>query len=224
MPGSTVAAHGHRVLVAPCPLLSAAAALRADVPWARELWIGEFLDAVAQEAEDGITLLASLERHWFAGRRRRAGRRRDSRAAAAVDILAAAPLVSATSLGQALGMATKNATRLLEGFVVLGMVSEVTQRLKRRLYGLNHLAPLRERAAPPRRPIPGRRRGRLSTAALAGEDPESASLLEQGLRPPPLLCRRSSGRNTSLASSTAGSISPTGRPASTTRSGRNELK
>jgi hypothetical protein len=185
MPGSTVAAHGHRVLVAPCPLLSAAAALRADVPWARELWSGEFLDAVAQEAEDGITLLASLERHWFAGRRRRAGRRRDSRAAAAVDILAAAPLVSATSLGQALGMATKNATRLLEGFVVLGIASEVTHRSKRRLYGLKHLTPLREIAAPPRRPLPGRRPGRPSTASLAGQDHENASLDEHGLGRPP---------------------------------------
>ena len=93
-----------------------------------------------------------------------AGRRRDSRAAAAIDILAAAPLVSATSLGQALGMATNNATRLLEGFVGLGIASEVTHRSKRRLYGLKHLAPLREAAAPPRRPLPGRRPGRPSAA------------------------------------------------------------
>jgi hypothetical protein len=45
----------------PCPLLSGAAALRVDVPWARELWIGEFLAALAQEAEDGTALLGSLE-------------------------------------------------------------------------------------------------------------------------------------------------------------------
>jgi hypothetical protein len=34
------------------------AALRAEVRWAREQWIGHFLEAVAEEA-------ASLERHWF---------------------------------------------------------------------------------------------------------------------------------------------------------------
>jgi hypothetical protein len=174
-----------RVTSLPCPLLSGAAALHAEVPWARELWIEHFLDALADEAEDGITLLACLERHWFAARRAVAGRRRDSRAGAAIDILAAAPLVSATSLGQALGMATKNATRLLEGFVVLGIASEVTHRSKRRLYGLKHLTPLREIAAPPRRPLPGRRPGRPSTASLAGQDHENASLDEHGLGRPP---------------------------------------
>jgi hypothetical protein len=150
------------VTALPCPLLTGAGARRAEVPWARDLWIAEFLDSLAEEAEDGIALLSSLERQWLAARRAVAGRRRDSRAGHAVDILAAAPLVSATSLGQALGMATKNATRLLEGFVVLGIASEVTHRSKRRLYGLKHLAPLREAAAPPRRPLPGRLPGRPS--------------------------------------------------------------
>jgi hypothetical protein len=36
----------------------------------------------------------------------------------------------------------------------------VTHRSKRRLFGLAGLAPLREAIAPPRRPIPGRGRGR----------------------------------------------------------------
>jgi hypothetical protein len=48
-------------------------------------------------------------------------------------------------------------------------VSEVSQRAKRRLYGLKHLAPLREATAPPRRPLPGRRRGRPSTASLVAD-------------------------------------------------------
>jgi hypothetical protein len=160
----------------PCPLLTGARALHAEVPWAREPWLGHFLDALAEEAADGLTLLSALERDWFAARRAIAGRRRDSRAAAAIDILAAAPLVSATSLGAALGMATKNAGHLLEGFVVLGIASEVTHRSKRRLYGLKYLSPLRETAAPPRRPLPGRRPGRPSAAFLAAtaagsEDP-----------------------------------------------------
>jgi hypothetical protein len=183
------------VTALPCPLLTGAGALRAEAPWARELWIREFLDALADEAEDGTALLASLERQWFAARRAVAGRRRDSRAAPAIDILAAAPVVSATSLGQALGMATNNATRLLEGFVVLGITSEVTHRSKRRLYGLKHLAPLREAAAPPRRPLPGRLPGRPSTASLdaapAGNDnpPAMAPLLAPS-PPLPTLERR----------------------------------
>jgi hypothetical protein len=116
----------------PCPLLTGARALHAEVPWARDEWIEHFFSALAEEAEDGLAPLAMLERQWFAARRAVAGRRRDSRAVEAVDILAAAPLLSATSLGQALGMATKNATRLLEGFVVLGIAGEVTHRSKRR--------------------------------------------------------------------------------------------
>jgi hypothetical protein len=178
----------------PCPLLTGARALHAEVPWERALWIGHFLDALAGEAEGGLALLATLERHWFAARRAVAGRRRDSRAAAAVDILAAAPLVSATSLGMALGMATNNATRLLEGFVVLGIASEITHRSKRRLYGLKHLAPLRE-AASPRHPLPGRGPGRPSAASLAAAaagnaDPAASAPVLSPSSPLPALERR----------------------------------
>jgi hypothetical protein len=171
------------VTALPCPLLTGAAALRAEVPWARDLWIGHFLDALAAEAEDGIALMATLERQWFAARAAVAGRRCDSHAAAAVDILAAAPLVSATTLGQALDMAIKNATRLLEGFVVLGIASEVTHRSKRRLYGLKHLGPLRETAAPPRRPLPARRPGRPSGAPLPTSDANEGPAPTAPVRP-----------------------------------------
>ena len=137
-------------------------------------WVGHFLQAVAAEAEDGLALLRQIERHWFAARRAVAGRRRNSHAAAAIDMLAAAPLLSATSLARVLGIAIKNAIRLLDGFVVLGVASEVTHRSKRRLYGLKHLAPLREATAPPRRPEPGRRPGRPRKVQieLAEEDCE----------------------------------------------------
>jgi hypothetical protein len=172
------------VTALPCPLLTGAGALRAEVPWARDLWIGHFLGALAEEAEDGLALIATLERQWFAARAAIAGRRRDSRAAAAVDILAAAPLLSATTLGQALGMATKNATRLLDGFVVLGIASEVTHRSKRRLYGLKHLAPLREKAAAPRRPLPGRRPGRPSGAPFRSSDRNDGPTPTASVRPP----------------------------------------
>jgi hypothetical protein len=81
--------------------------------------------------------------------------------------MAAAPLVSATSLAEGLGIAVKNAAELLDGFVARGIAIEVTHRAKRRLFGLKHLAPLREEAAPPRRPMPGRGRGRPPHGARA---------------------------------------------------------
>src|SRR5271170_4218419 len=175
------------VTALPCPLLTGASALGAEIPWAREAWIGHFLEALAAEAADGLALLGMLERHWFAARAAVACRRRDSRAAAAIDILAAAPLVSAATLGQALGMATNNATRLLDGFVVLGVASEVTHRSKRRLYGLKHLAPLREAAAPPRRPVPGRRPGRPSAASLDNDADGDVAQIGAPLSPSPPL-------------------------------------
>jgi hypothetical protein len=140
--------------------LTAAAALRADTSWAPSAWIPVFLSALAEEAEDGLQLLQTLERAWFAARHTVAGGRSTSRAAAAIDVMAAAPLVSATSLGRALGMAVKNAGQLLDRFCAEGIVIEVTHRSKRRLFGLADLAPLRDGVAWPRRPEPGRGRGR----------------------------------------------------------------
>ena len=177
------------VTALPCPLLTGVQALGAETPWGREAWTGHFLAALAAEAEDGIALLRSIERRWLAARAAVAGRRRNSRAAQAVDILAAAPLVSATSLGQALGMATNNATRLLDGFVILGVATEVTHRAKRRLYGLKDLAPLREAAARPRRPLPGRRPGRPSAAGVARGAENDATETPQALSAAPPLPR-----------------------------------
>ena len=184
----------------PCPLLTGAAALAAEIPWGRAEWTGHFLEAVADEAEDGLALLRQIERHWFAARHAVAGRRRDSHAAAAIDLLAAAPLLSATSLAQILGIAINNATRLLDGFVRLGIVSEVTQRSKRRLYGLKHLAPLREATAAPRRPRPGRRPGRPSAGELTMW--EAMQMRRCHRSPPPLPCPRSPDGNSILANST----------------------
>jgi hypothetical protein len=82
--------------------------------------------------------------------------------------MAAAPVVSATSLAAGLGIAVKNAAALLDAFVARGIAIEVTHRSKRRLFGLKHLAPLRAEARPPRR---GRgagvsaRRGRAGASA-----------------------------------------------------------
>ena len=147
------------LLRAPVPL-TGDRALRPDTPWQRDTWMPAFLSALADEAADGLDRLVDLERAWRAARRAVAGRRRHSRAAAAVDLLAAAPLVSASSLAAGLGMAVKNATLLLDDFCAAGIAVEVTHRSKRRLFGLTGLAPLRDVVRPPYRPEPGRGRGR----------------------------------------------------------------
>lgn len=164
-----------RLLRAPVPL-TGERALHPDTPWPPTAWVPAFLTALADEADDALDLLFALERAWLAARRAVASRRRHSRAAAAVDILAAAPLVSATSLAAGLDMAVKNAAALLDAFCAAGIAVEVTHRAKRRLFGLTGLAPLRDAVRPPYRPEPGRGRGRprhdepalpADTAALA---------------------------------------------------------
>jgi hypothetical protein len=57
-------------------------------------------------------------------------------------------------------MAVNNAAALLDSFCAGGIAVEVTHRSKRRLFGLAGLAPLRDGVAPPKRPQPGRGRGR----------------------------------------------------------------
>jgi hypothetical protein len=104
-----------------------------------------------------------MERAWFSARGAVAGRRSNSRAAIAIDMLAAAPLISAHSLATGLGMAMKNALQLLDSFCAAGIAVEVTHRSKRRLFGLKGLAPLRDEVSPPHRPEPGRGRGRPPT-------------------------------------------------------------
>jgi len=108
-------------------------------------------------------LLHLLEREWFPARAANRGRRRNSHAAAAVDIMAAVPVVSATSLARGLDIAVKNAASSLDAFVERGIAIEVTHRSKRRLFGLKHLTPLREEALPPRRA------GRAAGSARRGE-------------------------------------------------------
>ena len=179
-------AHGQwtrrRLLRAPIPL-TGAAALRPDTPWAIDDWVPAFLRALAAEAEDGLQQLLDLERTWFAARSSLARRRRHSRAPAAVDILAAAPLVSATSLAAGLVMAVKNAAALLADFCEHGIAVEVSHRAKRRLFGLAGLAPLREVTTAPRRPEPGRGRGR---PPLATEEPMTAPALPPAMPLTPL--------------------------------------
>jgi len=70
---------------------------------------------------------------------------------------------------------SKNAAALLEDFCTAGIAVEVTHRSARRLFGLVGLAPLRDEIAPPRRPMPGRSRGRPPSLRT-----------EEGMTPAPL--------------------------------------
>jgi hypothetical protein len=171
-----------RLLRAPIPL-TGAAALRVDTSWKIDAWLPVFLTALAEEADDGRQLLLNMERAWLTARRAMAGRRSNSRATVAIDILAATPLVSATSLAAGLDMAVKNATGLLADFCADGIAIEVTHRSKRRLFGLTGLAPLRDEVAPPRRPEPGRGRGRPRAIPMEAEPPPPPSLPAPTLTP-----------------------------------------
>ncbi|WP_183117570.1 hypothetical protein [Gluconacetobacter azotocaptans] len=138
------------MLHTPLPF-TGAAALAAETPWGYAEWLPCFLDALGAEARDGLRQLGLLEHAWRQARTHVAGRRRHSRAAAALDRIAAAPLISATTLAGQLQMAPKNALALLDQFVERGIVVEVTHRSARRLFGLKGLAPLAEEVALPRR-------------------------------------------------------------------------
>ena len=119
-----------------------------------------FLHAIADEAEAWLDLLFDMERTWLVARRSVAGRRRNSRAALAIDVMAATPLISASTLAGAIDMSIKNAAILLDRFCTDAVAVEVTHRSARRLFGLSGLSPLREAVRPPRRPEPGRGPGR----------------------------------------------------------------
>lgn len=146
-----------RLLRAPVPL-TGPSNLRADAPDERLAWSAAFLDGLAAEADDYHDLLRTLEHCWHAARGKVAGQRCTSRAALAV--LAAAPLVSATTLAAAIDMSVKCATELLDRFVAQEIAVEVTRRSKRRPFGLAGLAPLRHAGRPPDRAQPGCGRGR----------------------------------------------------------------
>ena len=145
--------------------------LSSDAPTEKAAWVRAFLEALASEALDDHQLLVDLEREWVAARSGVGDRRRNSRAALAIDVLAAAPLLSATTLAGAIGMSIRRAIDLLDGFVRDELVVEVTHRAKRRLFALHGLTPLRDETAPPRRPQPGRRPGRPSNEMIEAEGP-----------------------------------------------------
>jgi hypothetical protein len=75
-------------------------------------------------------------------------------------VMAATPLISATTLANAIGMSIKCTTELLDRFVATVIAVEVTHRSARRVFGLAEMAPVRAATTAPRRPVPGRGRPR----------------------------------------------------------------
>jgi hypothetical protein len=148
-----------QLLRLPIPL-TGAAALRAGQSWDADDWLPAFLGAIEREARDGLDLLFAMERAWFDARRAVAGRRKDSHDARAVDVLAAAPVLSATTLARVLGIAVKNAIRILDALVKTEIAIEVAHRAKRRLFALQGLDSLQHVVQPPYHPDPNRGRGR----------------------------------------------------------------
>jgi hypothetical protein len=158
----------NRFLRAPVPL-TGPRALSAEAPHGRADWMVAFLEALAGEATDYTEMLRSLERGWSAARARVPAQRSTSRAALAVDVMAATPLISATTLARAIGMSIKCTTELLNRFVGTEIAVEVTHRSARRLFGLAEMAPMRGATTAPRRPMPGRGRGRPRSDDLSAE-------------------------------------------------------
>ncbi len=143
----------------PVPL-TGAAALGSEQNWELDEWLPAFLRAIEREAADGLDLLYMMERAWFEARHSIVRRRKDSHVTSAVDLLAAAPVLSATTLARILGVAVKNAIRILDELLAAGTAIEVTHRSKRRLFGLQGLTPLQQVVHPPYRPDPTRGPGR----------------------------------------------------------------
>jgi hypothetical protein len=125
-----------------------------------------FLDAVRREAADGRDMLLTMEREWHDARTkvgRRAGARSNSRLPAAVDLLAASPLLSISALAEALGCSIEGASQMLDTLVQLEVAAEVTGRTgrgARRLYGLKRLLPIRAVTTATRRRTTIGQRGR----------------------------------------------------------------
>src|SRR3954470_2189314 len=145
-----------------------------------------FLEAVRREAADGRDRLLTMEREWREARLRvdhRAGGRSNSRLPAAVDLLAASPLLSISALAEALGCSVEGASRMLDALVGLEIAAEVTGRTgrgARRLYGLKRLLPIRAETTAVRHRARGGQRGRpkrVLTAPFAelADDPGAAA-------------------------------------------------
>lgn len=140
------------------PILAGADTLRPDGPTDVDGWTLAFARSLEREAADGLAILRRLEHSWRAARAAIGPRRSNSRLPAAVDLLAATPLLGPARLASLLGCSVRGAGMMLEELVTCGGAVEVTGRGSHRLYGLPGTEGIRGETAGPRRY--GHRRGR----------------------------------------------------------------
>ncbi|WP_174442000.1 hypothetical protein [Azospirillum brasilense] len=140
------------------PILAGADTLRPGSAMDPDGWTLAFADSLTREAEDGLLVLRRLEHAWRGARASIGPRRSNSRLPAAVDLLAATPLLGPARLASLLGCSVRGAGLMLEELVACGAAVEVTGRDSHRLYGLPNTEGIRGETAGPRRH--GHRRGR----------------------------------------------------------------
>lgn len=140
------------------PILAGADTLRPDGTMQPAGWALAFARSLEREAEDGREILRRLEHGWRQARSRIGNRRRHSRLPAAVDLLAAAPLLGPARLAALLGCSVRGAAKMMAELAACGAAVEVTGRGSHQLYGLSGTEAIRGETAGARRF--GARRGR----------------------------------------------------------------
>lgn len=172
----------HGVLRTPLPL-TGAAAFRPGTSWDVRTWVPCWLEALEAEAEAIRTMARTLEASWRAARLQAGGQRRTSRALAAIDVIAAHPVISATTLAARLLMSIKAACQLLDRFAEKGLIVEVTHQSARRLFALRDMAPLRDAVQPRTQEAPGRKRGRPRVSVVAEDLDVDDACIVRDFRP-----------------------------------------
>ncbi|MFT9324022.1 MAG: hypothetical protein ABF537_07720 [Acetobacter sp.] len=146
--------------------VTGAAAFRTATSWDERRWIPAWLKALEREAAGIKDMIHTLDRSWRDARAQAGDQRRNSKAPLAIDIIAAHPVISATTLAARLSVSVQAACVLLERFVEQRLVVDVTRRSARRLFALKDFEPLRESVRKMRKPLPGRKRGRPRTSEI----------------------------------------------------------
>ncbi|PWC40939.1 hypothetical protein [Azospirillum sp. TSO35-2] len=144
----------------PLPCLTGVEAIRRAEPGG--VWLVDFLDGMARQAEQGEESLVALLHRWRGWRRRVGDRRSDARIRRAVDAMAAEGVMSPARLAARLRCATSAATGLLEELQRLEIAVEITRRRSHRVFVAADLAPMLGEVAP------------RSAAAAAGAVPVAA--------------------------------------------------
>ncbi|CAO3363651.1 hypothetical protein [Azospirillum palustre] len=165
------------------PILAGADTLRPDSPTDADGWVLAFASSLEREAMDGLAVLRRLEHAWRAARAAIGPRRSSSRLPAAVDLLAATPLLGPARLASLLGCSVRGGGMMMEELVACGVAVEVTGRGSHRLYGLPGTDGIRGETAGPRRY--GQRRGRPPKVIV----PEALATTEPPPPPPPVPAR-----------------------------------